>query len=431
MKAGYTIAWSEGTYLTQQHFQYWDASIHDAQTRLMHLLMPYAYGLLACTWDTEALTQGVCRLKYVRWVCPTGEVMTYDGTHMPVLQCVLDPHASTYIYLQCGNHGCEGLSGYVCTTQQPQYQVEYDELPDTYDSGKKQEVALKRANLILSTSPIPPTGGWSYPIACVKHRVGNHFIWDRDFIPAVMQISSCDGLRDWMDRIMHGVSDKVCSLQKQLERKWDPQAYLEATQWSDVLVELTLIKQHGVAHPHMLYALSSKLIHQAYLLKGTGLQFPPYQHDRLTDIFMWIETTLNEIWAINELPEEDKIILSRLDEHHYSTGHIPLPVIQSCDWYLGVSMESDDLKWVKNFIQQVKLSPSQNLTGILVSALPGIGLQHVQRPPSSVRLRSGYEYFKLKKNDPYWESLVTHQNMTVYLPKPFHTAQLSLDIVKE
>ncbi len=432
MKAGYTVAWSEGTYLTQQHFQYWDASMQTACAQAMQFNKPYAYGVSLCILDEQVLSQGICRLKQLCWISRTGQVVTYHDQIMPILQCILAEKSDAIVYLQMPyNNNCRGLSGYECHEMTAQYHVEYFQLNDFHDKNRTQEIALKRQHIALSTSSLAPEGCISVPFVRLKYKSGNYFEYDASFIPESTSIFNVQPLLEVFCRIYQSVADKVYALKKQLERKWDAQSHIEAMKWSDCLVSLNVMRQHGKSHPHDLYQLMVSLLHQAYLTKKEGLILPEYHHHDLAGTFSTIEQYLNSMLELNVLPEEDKIVLSKIDEQHYSTGPIPLAVIQNFDWYLGVSLAHDDLQWVRQFMQQVKLSSVETLPNILISALPGISLQHVQRPPSSIRIRSGFEYFKLKKHDAYWESLVIHQNMTVYLPKPFHAAELSLDIVRE
>lgn len=431
MKTGYSIAWAEGTFLTQQHFQYWDDTIKESQLCVMQTLLPYAYGLIACVWDTSGLGQGVFQVKTLRWRTAQGDVLCHDHSAMPLLQCHIGLKEACDVYLVAHTQGCHGLSGYPESNHDPRFHVEYHAVSDSFDTSKIQEVALKRFHLSLVAATSRPQTTFAYPIARLKYRIGNAFELDQDFMPTSIQVNACEGLAQLIQRLIRGMTDKLASTQQQLDKKWDVQLHLEAIQWSHCLVDLTEIQRHGTAHPHTVYVLLAKLVQQAYLLKPGAVQIPAYDHERLHDVMQAMEMLVQTVWGVDRIREEEKITLTRQDDCHYVTGAVPRDAIETCDWYLGVSVAQDDLAWIKQFIQQVKVSPQENLDSILMSALPGIGLQHVQRPPSSVRLRSGYEYFKLKKHDAYWESFLNHGHVTVYLPKPFHTAALTLDVVKE
>src|SRR5689334_657943 len=72
MKSLSRVVWSEGMYLGPHHFQaqsrYFEDSIHFATSALL----PHAYGLIACSLDEEALTNGTVSIVHARGIFPDG-----------------------------------------------------------------------------------------------------------------------------------------------------------------------------------------------------------------------------------------------------------------------------------------------------------------------------------------------------------------------
>lgn len=221
MKAGYTLAWSEGTYLTQQHFQCWGKTIDQIYLSVINHLVPYAYGVMQCEFDDDAIRQGICRLTSLQLLTRSGHHIVYQSTHMPVVECLLND-SSALIYLHWSqNDLCRGLSGYDNMGPAPQFEVEYHLIRDMHDTQRAQEVAFKRYRIELSNSPMAAEGTYSMPIARVRHNVGNQYEFDKAYMPTAMSFKAVPSFNLFLERLIPVITHKLSSLKQQLSRKWD------------------------------------------------------------------------------------------------------------------------------------------------------------------------------------------------------------------
>jgi type VI secretion system protein ImpJ len=86
----------------------------------------------------------------------------------------------------------------------------------------------------------------------------------------------------------------------------------------------------------------------------------------------------------------------------------------------------------------VKICSGEHIMKLVQRAYPGLGLEHVQIPPSAIAPRVGMEYFAIQTNptpsspgEPCWRLIVDTAEVGVYVPASVPDAELELSIVVE
>ena len=146
------VVWSEGTLLTQQHFQQWQLFLEQQRIETMKMSEPYYWGVQSLSIDESALLNGVFRVKECQAIFPHGQLVMFNTEQSGELTCDLrDDHAdSSGIYLCIPlNQQIAGLSGYSENKKQSGWRTKYETIQDLYDLSREREVAFGEANLML------------------------------------------------------------------------------------------------------------------------------------------------------------------------------------------------------------------------------------------------------------------------------------------
>jgi type VI secretion system protein ImpJ len=98
---------------------------------------------------------------------------------------------------------------------------------------------------------------------------------------------------------------------------------------------------------------------------------------------------------------------------------------------LAVDAKQDSADWIPRFPQLVKLAAPEQLETVIASGLPGVTLQHIQRLPQKIRIKSGYEYFQISTESDLWNAVLQAQQFAVFCMGEFADATIELIVMDE
>lgn len=430
MKAGYSLIWSEGSLLTQQHFQYWELMLHKEQAMGLDLWHPHAYGIKTLVVDTVALTRGMCIIHKLVARHPSGEWFYYDHETMPPLSCAIHQQGECLIYLVVPNNAyCDNLDGYHVTAPNPGFAVEFRQFEDMHHPDKPHELGIKRRHMQISADHHETPATLSLVLMCLSYKGGKHYSLHEHFIPPSIICGVSAGIMRHRATVLQFITERSYQLNAYLATKKDAIAMQEALLLSEATHSLHQMQE--CMHPISLFDHCSRVIVNLGVLRGEMLSYQPYEHDNLMALFQAQITTLTRLLKGAEQTATYVPTLKQISRYEYEIYNIPEKYIQDCAWYLGVGYQEADITWVQRFTKQAKIASHAQWEAVLAAALPGVTLAHTQRTPSTMVLKSGYEYFKIIKQGDFWKGIAESRSFKMHMPHPFNDSQLTLDMVAQ
>ena len=126
-----------------------------------------------------------------------------------------------------------------------------------------------------------------------------------------------------------------------------------------------------------------------------------------------------------------EIQLHRESDTNYVVDNIDRILFDKNQFYLAVSQESDNLDWIDQFTRQIKIASQQSIDDVLTSALSGVKVTHLQRPPIKLPMKSGYEYFYLEPFGEFWQRVIKDRSLAIFLSQKFYQAKIELILIEE
>lgn len=83
------------------------------------------------------------------------------------------------------------------------------------------------------------------------------------------------------------------------------------------------------------------------------------------------------------------------------------------------------------FPARCKVGPSDRLTELIRSHLPGIPLQTLPVPPRQIPFNAGFVYFQIDPRGPLWEHMVKHGGLALHVAGEFPGLRMELWGVRE
>lgn len=424
MPALQPIAWTEGAFLTQQHFQYWDRWHANQQKLAIEASIPDPYGLVACEFDEDAFRQQKCVIKKLVLRKNSGQWLTYDHLAMPPLAVSLGNESSQTIYLtQPKNNLCSGLAGYEKVSDHASFVAKFIDTPDQFDPVRFQEVAVALPKLTLTLKTLDSDLYDQWPLAKIKKIGGTDFELDQSFVPVCMMVKGCPQLAAKLNAILRALSAKMTRLKKTHSLGAYSHVYETFFSLRDML-------SHGCGSPRDTYNLLARLCVNLAMMSDEVIEIDLYQHSQMGQQLLEVMgTTLEYLQQeVETLPSYD---LSINDKHMHYLNNINPDHLQGYEWYLGIDFLGENPDALQKFKSQAKIGTLDTLDQIIASALPGIAITHTLRPSKQIAIKDGYEYFKLSQDSLYWKNLKEELSLMMYLPSLKQGTQITIDVVKE
>jgi type VI secretion system protein ImpJ len=81
--------------------------------------------------------------------------------------------------------------------------------------------------------------------------------------------------------------------------------------------------------------------------------------------------------------------------------------------------------------QFIRIGSPTKLKEIVAAAMPGVRLYHTPRPPATLPVRVGQQYFRLDDRGVFWEEIKKSQIVALHVPQSLQSLRLQLLATKE
>lgn len=444
MEMAQKVIWAEGVFLGQQHFQQWDCYLENQQQQLIRAVAPFAWGLLHLQIDEDALLNNKFSLRKLTAVMPNSQLINYDRSTSELLSCTLQamPDENIAIYLGIPqNQQINGISGYQ-TNSLATWQAEYKPVRDLFDTNREREVLFGRLNLTVLTERDGRDAFHCLKIAEVTAAPHGGFQLVKNFIPALLKIQASFYLQEILNSLMELTGAKIRLLNQRRNQfngeisqfgQNDLEHFLLLQTLNRFFPLLRHWQQNLIAHPQSafltLIELASSLC--TFTDEISALELPLYQHDNLTESFGKLDKVLRDLLEKVMPTRMLPLKLRRESDTLYLIDNIETSLLQRTQFYIAVFFQSDDAQWIAQFARQVKVGSARAIDSIVTSALPGVRVTHLQRPPTKLPIKAGYEYFYLEPAGNFWDQVKAERTLGIFVPFGFVNANLELVTIQD
>lgn len=430
--------WAEGVLLGQQHFQVFDEYQEYVNAQRQFIQSPIAYGFKEISIDPTALARGEINILQLEFVLETGRYIEFSRTVKHELTLTLPQDQQTmliYVGL-ASNSSVSGISGYNNTGQLSAFEADYVDVSDQHDASRTREVMVAQPRLTLFTDTDTKTYFDVLPLFEIKRGADGHFALNEKFIPPLLDISASKYLNELLNRTNNLVNAKANVLLNRRQglgavTDFGPNEMNSFLLLSGMLPSakmLSHLKQMVHVHPERLYSELMQLLSRISLFEHSQLidSLPLYQHKNLTDVFEKFELLITQLLDGVVPKKMSGLKLNKSSDALYQLPTIDSALLKNNDFYLAVYFESLDSKWIDTFGEQIKIGSADKIDVIVTSALNGLSVNHCQRTPNKLAVKSGYEYFRLEPHGVIWQQIVEEQSLAVFVPYSLQQANIEI-----
>lgn len=444
------IVWNEGMHLAQHHFQAQSRFFEDTVQFALTSLFFKPYGLIACELDADALQNDTVSLVHARGIMPDGlsfDIPASDPLITPLpIRDGFSPTSDSHLVLLAvpayrpdqANFAINGSHGY--HEPSTRYSLHSTVVRDDMTGRDERSLTVGRKNFRLmldSNASAAADGTVTLPIARVRRDGAGHFVYDADYIPPSLHIGASPRLMSMTLRLIEILDAKADSLARGRRGSSDEFAQKEvASFWLLHTIHATVptlrnFLQSKLVHPERLYAELARLAGAlcTFSLDTHPRTLPAYDHDQPELCFDALDRHVRANLDVVAPTGRSTIPLVHSGQNLY-TGAIKDPrSFGPAKWILGVRSPLQANELVARVPALTKVCSKKFVLELVKRAFPGLRIDHLPFPPAQISPRADTQYFAIERAGPCWDTIVSTQEVGVYVPDAIPSVELELAIV--
>jgi len=435
------VVWTEGMFLTPQHFQQQERYLEQFFC-MLHQLDGNTYGFSELRIDPHLARQAKVGLLHASGVLP--DMTPFDMPHAQILPEPLDINPgmrNALIYLALPlqrqgvteiSHGAQNYARYRST--------EIDVIDTATDGGGEYRIDICSAQFRLIAGTEPLQGYACLPVArVIEVREDRSLLLDENLIPPCVDINVSERLRGFIAELSGMLQQRANTLAARTS-DGDKPGTAEFTDYMMLLAVnryLPVIAQQGIHyrwHPRDCHLILLQLAGElATFSNRTRLptRFPFYQHHCLHETFAPLISNLRQ--SLSTVIEQSALALP-FALHNYGIRIATIAdrtLLDSAQFILAVKADIPAERICERFIGVAKLAPVEQIRELVNRQLPGIRLSALPVTPRQIPWHSGFSYFAVERNSELWSSLRSSAGFALHVGEGFPGLELEFWAIRE
>ncbi|MCI0330480.1 MAG: type VI secretion system baseplate subunit TssK [candidate division Zixibacteria bacterium] len=427
------ILWSEGLFLTQHHFQQWDRYHEKNVTFQLRSLAPFAWGVWKLTIDREAVANKLLTLRELEGIFPDGSAVRIPAVDAPPetrsMEGSFGPGAdvlSVYLGFPVLRPGAAGVK-MEANSKETRYEREFVSLPDEVTGEGEREVAYAKKGLKILFSGDNLEGFDYIKIAEVERAATGVLQLRESYIPPALSLLASDYLVNLARGHLELLAAKSNALTEKVRQRTPQMAEFSTTDFPNFLLLQTVnafiptlahFYNHPEIHPVQFYLELVRLT-GALATFNVGAQpraLPPYRHEELGELFGELDKKIRQYLEVVVSERYTVIPLVRKDESMYEGAIADGGLLESAQFYLGVTAEIPESRLIAEFPLQAKIISPDKIARLVGGNLPGVALNFIPLPPAVIPRKAGLVYFRLDARGDRWDFIREAKAVSIYAP---------------
>lgn len=443
------IVWSEGLFLTPQHFQQWDL-FHEAElASRAELVRPYAWGVHALDIDREELSRGVFKIVALTGILPTGVSVRVPDVDAPppslTFKDTFDVRSDSldiYVGLPSRRSGWANtqLPGDAAATSgEIRYLARSLSVPDENNGRNERPILRAEQNLRVLTSSDQRDSFDCLPVARVVRSSTGGYQLAAGHAPPLINVKASPAINAILESLLGRLVARSTELGSRFTeagadaRDITPanlRAFLHFGCVNGAIPILAHFKNTEAVHPEEIYRFLSSLAGQLSTFNARRLHprdIPAYDHASPGEMFSALEKTVIDLLEL-EVSQGYIVVPLIAGGDGRLQGQIPKPSLMDTGSALILTVAAADLSEPQliSGVGRIVLASIDRIQTKINNRLPGLPLHHMAVPPPAIPRRRGTYYFQLDSRGADWEAIRASMNLAIDLPAELKTAEIEL-----
>ena len=436
------VVWSEGIYISPQHFQQNDRHTNSKLHHLVKYAQAHYYGVFELNIDDSLLKQGVVSLAKLEMVFEDGTVFIPTVLETELLKYSMPANISEtklYIVVSRVSASSNEISYDENEMKNTRYTTFEKSVIDNTDNNSDAIVmTLARLNVRLMLEDDIHSSLVKMPIAIVSSNDNAEVEIHESYIPPTLIAQKNNKINAYINELYGLLLQKGRSMANAVN---DPNrgGSLEVTDFlmlqtvNRYLAYMLHQKQsENQTHPEDLFVNLSKLCGDLMTFLPTRKMgdMPVYDHRNLKECYQHLMSNLRI--SLSTILEQRiiRIDLSKKDSATYVAQTPNSQILESADFVLAVKADMPNEHLRNKLPSIMKISTVEQIGELVSYHLPGIKLNALSVAPRELPYHNGYVYFELDKQTELWERFDNSSGMAFHIAGDFPNIDLEFWAIK-
>ena len=448
MQAISKVIWSEGLFVTPQHFQHQQSYFSEQDKLYNFATSSYQWGVLELDIDQGALAELKIAVTQCQVILPDGTIVNTPQTiyhqklSLPLPKAISTDTTNEIVYLavpSIANKTSEVSEKYSDETMARYITDDVDLADISHPTAKVENIALGRLNCCLLLESEDRSAYSCVAIAKINRiENGSKILLEKFFIPPSLSCHASEILTAYLKEaygLIHTQAQAVLG-------------YIRDDEYGRNFLLLQLLRRYeSVIHhfiktpkvsPESFYITLTQIVNELALFQPKKeCDIPHYQYINLQTTFPPLMELLRRYLSMSVDKDVFRIPLINPETGLYSThlgeqkNEINLrELLGMASFYLAVKSKKGSDAVKENFSNQVKIGPSQKIRRMVSLLVPGVKLNHCPRIPPKLPYDETYVYFEFQQQGNDWEELKNANGIGIHADAPFQNVELMLWAIK-
>lgn len=438
------VVWSEGMFLNPQHFQQQERYFERYVEGKCSAYGAYAWGVHEFQIDQQLLKLGKISLLSAKGVFPDGTPFSIPDKDGP--PPVFEVPANTHETIVClalpvrrpgaveilSDDDFQGAARYLC--------AKIEARDTSIDGGDSVTLDIGKPRVRLLLESDDQSGYTSIGLVRVSEaREDRNVVLDNQYIATCLDCMASPRLSGFLSELVgllhhrgESIAGRLADTQRGGTAEIADYMLLQVVNRLEPLV--THMAQLKGLHPLQLYHELLQMVGElsTFVMKNKRPpQFQPYLHDKLQMTFTPLFATLRQ--CLSMVYEQTAVSLA-LIEKKYGIRVAQIDdrsLLTSASFILAVRADVPENTIRTLLPAQIKIGPVERIRQLVNAAMPGIVIRPLAVAPRQIPYHSGFSYFELERNSPFWKELVNSGGFAVHIGGDFPGLEMEFWAVRQ
>lgn len=434
------VAWSEGLFLRQHHFQQNDRYFERLLENRVRAIAPYPWGFGAIEFDRDMAQQNKFALRRASGIFQDGTPFDMPGSS-PLPQPIDVPEGAEkqLVWLTMPAATVNGREVDMAdATSGSRYVRDVETVVDS-SSGMhiEQEIEVAHPRAAFEIRKTPKPGFHCLKLARILEVRDKTIILDETFAPPVIASHAHPVVAGWLERVIGWMDTKLETLARYAA---DPSSggglqtfdYFMLQMLNREINILKHLRNSQYTHPVDVYLELLRVSGELWTFSPKRLapEYAAYDHDHLEGAF---EPVLADIQRLLSLDIGRAIRLNLVERapNAYLAAVTDRTLFRNATFVIEVAAGKSLTQIQQQFPALCKVGPNTKMNEIVQTHLPGIELVHMPTPPRQIRAISDHVYFYLDKSSPLWPEFSQASSVGLHFAGDWPDLQLDFWAIME
>ena len=456
MDAIQAVYWHQGMFMQPQHFQLADLAQQQQLRPIVESGLPHFWGVGQLELEPVTLAGSTIMVRRASLLFQDGTAVTWPGNAAIAArgfdQAWLSGGQSMQIYLGLRRQSLQQANVSLVASEAEAAQApsrfaalaDPAPMPDLLSDGPAAQVrTLLHVVKIFFEHELPDLGEYLLiPVACLL-RVEEGVVLDRQYIPPAYQLDGAESLAF----MLKDMRDELAGRARQLEEYKCPRERQGEFDQNELMLLLALrslnrsvamlfhLTELPQVHPWHIYGLLRQLVGELSSFSeqvdmfgafdnGNGL--PAYDHVNLQHCFDQVRQRVRRL--LNGITIGPDYLVALQPDGEAWRAELPKRFFEQRNrFYLVLRNLADPDSQRDSFLSEARLAAADDITGLILHALPGLELIHMDSAPSGIPRRSHSLYFRIEQISQLWDNVERYGEISLHWPHA--AAELKAEII--